>query len=497
MRETVKRKMELLREQLMQKIDENSIDEVQIKKIKRLGQKSEEKENSTIVQTLIETDINFSSADIVEECHKIQNLSKALKTIVDDLHNELSLEHAKNEKHSQHLNNFHQIIICREVVYISINKAIEKHYKKENNRILIQLRSTAEKIKKDFRRQKGVLLEKLRCTEFTCANLNSNLAKSKDTISSLRSNLQKTTAALKTKETDLIKEQTLDLHKQLENQTRHLQRLEEEKKELKRKQRILQDEFDAKGKQLKSLSDSLEQSKTMTARKIEERVRTERNRIDQIIRLHQDETSEYENVIKKRDADIKELYAKLAEQDNTISKMGENLIRLSRNEEDAELKKSLDMAEIEILKLKSKIANLTEIKESQPASISSALQKAFKQQKEINILKKKNLLLKKEIEKNKEETKDQKEDLEKIQHNLELFKEESERRTSFYRSVTESVLDRFKTTFGSMGEEAKISGLEEMYRIVTQCEKSNLATPRLKRIIGRFGSQRSKSQPKD
>ncbi|MES1918851.1 hypothetical protein MHBO_000747 [Bonamia ostreae] len=70
--------------------------------------------------------------------------------------------------------------------------------------------------------------------------------------------------------------------------------------------------------------------------------------------------------------------------------MGQNLLSMSRRDDESKHKKELESALVEIMKLKSRIANLKEVGKDQPASISSALQKGFEIEKEYLGLKKRN-----------------------------------------------------------------------------------------------------------
>lgn len=70
--------------------------------------------------------------------------------------------------------------------------------------------------------------------------------------------------------------------------------------------------------------------------------------------------------------------------------MGQSLLSLSRGSEESKASKELDSAKLEILKLKSRLVNLSEVKDSQPDSISSALQKGFRMEKEYSAIKEKN-----------------------------------------------------------------------------------------------------------
>lgn len=66
-----------------------------------------------------------------------------------------------------------------------------------------------------------------------------------------------------------------------------------------------------KERNLLSLSKSLEESKDRMAHKMSERFQQEQARVDEIIKLHRDETAEYEDIIRKRDEDIKVPFVRL------------------------------------------------------------------------------------------------------------------------------------------------------------------------------------------
>ncbi|MES1922542.1 hypothetical protein MHBO_004057, partial [Bonamia ostreae] len=170
---------------------------------------------------------------------------------------------------------------------------------------ILKLQNEVDNRKKSSDRQKSIFREKLRCSNFSAENINKNLRQSEKTVERLRKDAEekikkeKENAFLNAKIENLVAE--MDKGKKM-NDLLTEQKLKFEN-ELSEKER----QISSKNKRLASLFNSLEESRTSAARKINDRFLREQERIEEMNSIHRSEINELEAVISRRDEEIKEL----------------------------------------------------------------------------------------------------------------------------------------------------------------------------------------------